>query len=116
MSRPRITRGERSVLWGAAGDRLAFDCPGCETTHVCSVGTGADRPRWTWNGDLDRPTLQPSILIRTGRAVTPNAPEWEEGDPPLICHSFISDGRIQFLGDCTHHLVGQTVDLPDWQP
>ena len=26
-----------------------------------------------------------------------------------------TDGRIQFLGDCTHHLAGQTVDLPDFE-
>jgi hypothetical protein len=24
-------------------------------------------------------------------------------------------GRIQFLGDCTHALAGQTVDLPEIQ-
>jgi len=30
-----------------------------------------------------------------------------------ICHSFIRDGKIQFLGDCTHALAGQTVDLPE---
>lgn len=26
-----------------------------------------------------------------------------------------TDGRIQFLNDCTHALAGQTVDLPDWE-
>jgi len=46
------------------------------------------------------------------------------GEPPpdgkrypgadVVCHSFVTDGRIQFLGDCTHTLAGQTVDLPDW--
>lgn len=30
-----------------------------------------------------------------------------------VCHSFIRDGRIEFLSDCTHALAGQTVDLPD---
>ena len=25
----------------------------------------------------------------------------------------VTDGRIQFLGDCTHDLAGQTVDLDD---
>ena len=32
---------------------------------------------------------------------------------PLLCHSHVREGRIQFLSDCTHALVGQTVDLPD---
>jgi len=70
--------------------------------------------RWDWNGDPARPTFSPSLLVRTGRAVTPTALEWEEGDPPLVCHSFIRDGRIQFLEDSAHHLAGQTVDLPHW--
>ena len=29
------------------------------------------------------------------------------------CHSFVTDGRIQYLDDCTHELRGQTIDLPD---
>ncbi len=29
-------------------------------------------------------------------------------------HSFIKDGMIEFLGDCTHKLAGQTVDLPEF--
>jgi hypothetical protein len=103
--------GERAILWGAKSDRIAFMCPGCDEQHVCSVGTDLDRPRWAWNGDLDRPTLQPSVFIKTGRAVDPNY-QPEPDDPPEICHSFVVDGRIQFLGDCTHALAGQSVDLP----
>lgn len=33
------------------------------------------------------------------------------------CHSFLRDGKWQFLSDCAHELAGQTVDmepLPDW--
>lgn len=33
---------------------------------------------------------------------------------PFVCHSFVVDGRIQFLGDCTHELVDKTVDIPDF--
>lgn len=32
-----------------------------------------------------------------------------------VCHSFVTDGCIQYLGDCTHRLAGQTVDLPAWE-
>jgi hypothetical protein len=31
-----------------------------------------------------------------------------------VCHSFVTDGRIQFLTDCTHAFAGRTVDLPEW--
>ncbi len=37
------------------------------------------------------------------------------GAPPAVCHTFVTDGRIQFLGDCTHVMAGQTVDLPVWR-
>ena len=29
------------------------------------------------------------------------------------CHSYVKDGQIQFLNDCSHVLAGQTVDLPE---
>ncbi|RYG88824.1 MAG: ammonia monooxygenase [Alphaproteobacteria bacterium] len=107
-------KGERAVLWGVDQRSLAFWCPGCDAEHCCGVkNTGDARPIWTWNDDLDRPTLQPSVLIRTGRAVDPNF-QPEPGDPPEVCHSYVTDGRIQFLSDCTHGLAGQTVDLPRW--
>ena len=97
-----------------AGGGLAFRCPGCDGWHVVNVD-GEDRPRWTWNGSAERPTFEPSILVRTGRAVTPAAEPWEEGDPPLICHSFVRDGRIEFCSDSTHALAGQTVALPEFE-
>ena len=52
-----------------------------------------------------------SVQIKNGGSgrVTGTMP-----DGTKVCHSFIRDGRIQFLGDCTHHLAGQTVDLPDF--
>jgi hypothetical protein len=32
-----------------------------------------------------------------------------------VCHSSITEGRIQYLGDCTHGLAGKAVDLPSWE-
>ena len=99
---------------GALGSKLrsldhnmvAFLCPGCKTRHAISTD------RWTFNGDGDNPTFSPSVLVKTGRAVDPNF-QREPGDLPEVCHSFVRDGQIQFLGDCTHALAGQTVPLPD---
>lgn len=75
---------------------------------------------WGFNGDLDRPTLTPSILEH----ITLYGPDKElfrkyKGPPECettkgVCHSFVRDGQIQYLSDCTHDLAGQTVDLPDW--
>lgn len=87
--------------------RLEFFCPGCQTHHGPVIdGTLG----WTWNGNVDRPTVQPSILVTW--------PKWdgEHRLPDRVCHSFVTDGRIQFLADSTHALAGQTVDLPEVEP
>lgn len=73
-------------------------CPGCEIFHFFQLAP--QTPAWTWNNDFNKPTIQPSILVRSGN---------ESG--PTICHTFITDGKIQYLGDCTHKLAGQTVDM-----
>lgn len=54
---------------------------------------------------MDRPTFTPSILSTQNR-----------GDMKFVCHSFITDGNIQFLADCTHELAGKTIPLPDLEP
>lgn len=58
------------------------------------AGTGC----WSWNGDTERPTLKPSIRSRDGHHT---------------CHTWVNDGKAQFLADCTHDLAGQTLDLLD---
>jgi hypothetical protein len=99
-----------------------FWCPGCDGAHGVRVGEGVG-PRWDWNGNADKPTFTPSILVRSETWTPPvnseNLDEWKR-NPWLqtkvatVCHSYVTDGRIAFLSDCTHQLAGQTVDLPDW--
>ena len=79
---------------------VLFTCPGCGYCH--GVWTNKNNPNdmtgahWRWNGDRHKPTFEPSILA-TGEH---------------RCHSYVREGRIQFLSDCSHALAGQTVDLP----
>lgn len=80
--------------------RIVFWCPGCDRAHGISVQPG----RWTFNGDPLKPTFSPSVL---SFHVHP-----ETGERVHDCHSFVRDGMIQFLNDCTHPLAGQTVELP----
>lgn len=107
------------------GNALQFHCPGCNCKHTVYHGAGNGRaPVWSWNDNSEKPTLSPSILVRTGHYVPGSDPrgcwcnynaEHPDDDPDfkcVICHSFVVDGRIQFLDDCTHALAGQTVDLP----
>ena len=102
MSGTSFTKLSRVLARAKEGD-LFFECPGCEMVHGVSTGAGAG-PRWGYNGNAEAPTFTPSVLVRYN---------WSDG--PRVCHSFVTDGRIQFLGDCTHKLAGQTVDLPDWE-
>lgn len=95
-------------LRSTTGNGLMFWCPGCDGGHRIAHGEGSG-PRWTWNGDVERPTFTPSVRVRYDG---PDA--GRDGAPPTVCHSFVTDGRIQFLSDCTHALAGQTVDLGDW--
>lgn len=70
-------------------------CPACGYGHLFDQ-------RWTFNGDYERPTFQPSMLVNA------NSPQLGPR-----CHSFVTDGKIQFLSDCEHDMAGQTVDLPE---
>lgn len=99
------------------GDCVSFKCPGCGDQHTVPV---PPHPRaWQWNGSVDTPTLHPSLSVKSGHYVSGHKkgdPCWcgtEYGFNCYICHSFIKDGRIQFLGDCTHALAGKTVNLTE---
>jgi len=104
------------------GGMIAFWCPGCEQMHGVTVE--GENYRWDWNGDADRPTISPSVLVQSGHyAPGHDGPCWcsyneEHPDDPytfkcMRCHSFVEDGKIRFLNDSTHALAGQTVELPD---
>lgn len=68
-------------------------------------------------------TIRPSILVYERKKFSNEDLEGDAlFDPSNItmaprCHSFVRDGKIEFLNDSTHSLAGQTVDLPplpDW--
>ena len=93
---------------------------------VMISGTRKGTNNWTWNGDIEKPTLKPSILTKT-KIFTKRGNEdykkwYDNGCPELvketnfeseevICHTWINDGKVIFLDDCTHEFKGQTVDL-----
>lgn len=79
-------------------DGWAFFCPGCKCGHMF-----AKDGRWTFNGDLTKPTFSPSLLYSGGH-------EGQYGR----CHLFLRDGMIQFLSDCGHELAGQTVPFENF--
>lgn len=86
-----------------APGKYIFRCPGCEFTHQINTVPN-DGPVWNFNKDMDKPTVSPSILVT-----------WTHGEQyePRRCHSFVRNGMIEFLSDCTHELKGKTVEIPE---
>lgn len=77
-----------------------FWCPGCNESHPYTV------PRWSFNGDLEKPTFSPSLLIYDIEALRNN-------EKKTKCHLFVTDGKISYCDDCPHELRGKTVDMID---
>lgn len=87
-----------------------FWCLGCKESHQIDI------EKWEFNGNYEKPTFKPSYL--TWIDPNPNAlpdPKYKKYREGYRCHSYITDGRIEYLGDSTHKLVGKTVDLPEWK-
>ena len=120
----KVTKVMRKATCADTGEEIhgyAFKCPGCGEVHIYDS-------RWTFNGNFEAPTFMPSYLVKSGHYadnfLTENRTEcwctYAEKHPEqpapfscYICHSFVTDGKIQFLSDCTHALAGQTVEIPD---
>lgn len=91
---------------GILYDAIVFVCPGCiqlergrgSGLHMLPVNSDKKKPSWDWDGDLEKPTLSPSIRTRNISG---------------ICHSYLEKGQIRYLSDCDHDLKNQTIDLPE---
>jgi len=84
----------RKLIYSDKTTHYYYLCPGCGYEHAFSPDIH------TFNGDVNNPTISPSLLH--------DNPQHHH-----TCHSYIKNGEIQFLGDCWHELKGQTVQLPD---
>ena len=93
--------GKKLVKMDTEDAQYGFHCPGCRGPQMIPT---AGPKAWGFNGSLEAPTFTPSILsTRT----------YGYSNEKLVCHSFVRDGKIEFLSDCTHSLAGQTVELKD---
>lgn len=83
------------------GESIYFHCVGCNMLHPYRIeGDATIGPVWGYNRNVDKPTFTPSLLVDANR-------------PERRCHLFVTDGRIQYLGDCFHDLKNTTVDMVD---
>ena len=95
-------------VWGPG--TYTFECPGCCCAHFIRTKPDPELPGkevWTWNGDVDKPTVTPSLHVFYPRS----------GQTPqkTLCHLFITEGKLRFLGDCDHELKGQVVPMLEWE-
>lgn len=100
-SRESTTMPKIKQLKGSCG-LYWFQCPACKKPHEIGTDSRDEFPVWQFNNDLERPTIRPSVAVES---------RWKE--ERTYCHSFVTDGKIQFLDDCTHECKGMTLDLPD---
>ena len=109
MSKLRTTSNGHRIFW----------CPGCNDPHQVNIDASRGHPCWDFDGNEENPTFSPSILVTyrhpKGYSNDNPPPRGYDGEYETdICHSFVKDGMIQYLGDCTHSMAGQTVPIPDW--
>lgn len=94
---------ERVQFDGVTHDAWLVRCPACDEPHAFDT-------RWTFvNNDHENPTFTASMLVR-----------YQTGDPAdaksnQVCHSLLTNGVWNYLGDCTHAMKGQSVPAPDWK-
>jgi hypothetical protein len=96
-----------------------FYCEGCKRPHFINVNLEGP-PKWGFNGSETAPTFTPSILAKyrhpKGYSNGNPAPAGFDGEYITdICHSFVTDGKIQYLADSTHEFAGQTIELPEFK-
>jgi hypothetical protein len=109
-SSEELPRGEIIIEEESGKKSFMFDCPACGISHSLRLtdGSANDNGGWWWCGSMSSPTFNPSLLVRWGKG-----PNEKCGD--RVCHSFIRDGYIEYLTDCTHELAGKTIRLPPYE-
>lgn len=89
-------------------------CPGCGTTHLIPDSG------WSFNGNLESPTFQPSVKIEGVQKIHDVQGNWTGGwvyqadgktPRPYCCHYFVTNGKLIFSNDCTHQLVNCSVPM-----
>lgn len=85
-----------------------FWCPACKEAHSYFTADSEKghlyKSQWTFNGDVEKPTFTPSLLLYDIPA---------PGQRTTLCHLFVTDGQIIYCGDCPHEYAGKTIPLPE---
>jgi len=119
----RMIEGKRAGIW----------CPACGEAHVFDLSC------WAISGTEDKPKIRPSMLtVIENQGKRPIPPkDSPDGTPSMMskmgieisilaggklhaeiakdknarCQYFITDGMIQYCGDCGHVYAGKTIQM-----
>lgn len=107
----RVRHVTNATTGECLGVSIYLQCPGCNDLHQipfkCAEHGGPAGIYWDGDPYSNPLTFSPSLMVNQGKG-HPGKPQ---------CHSFVKNGRWQFLPDCTHALAGQFADfaeLPEW--
>lgn len=89
-------------------------CPACEESHPLPDS-------WRFDGNLESPTFTPSfkhegILVEKdeqGRWTGDWVRDAAGKTIPFVCHYILTNGILNYCGDCTHSYAGKSIPLPD---
>lgn len=89
-------------------------CPACKQMHQLLDS-------WWFNGNLESPTFTPSFKHSELQTIRDELGKWtgewvldSNGNPiPEICHYILTNGILNYCGDCTHSMSNQSIPLPD---
>jgi hypothetical protein len=89
----------------------AFWCPGCKKKHWYPIVGRDSRQVWSFNGNLEKPTFNPSLLHHEH----PTLDDEGKTETSPRCHIWIRDGVIEFYSDSTHGVIGHVpmVEIPE---
>lgn len=90
----KIEYEDGGIIWKT---QYLYQCSGCGYEHAFSLKSEGGYHEF--NLDLEFPTVSPSLV--------------QNFTPGKMCHSFIRNGKIEYLNDCFHHLAGHTIELPE---
>lgn len=85
-------------------DYLHFQLEGFDTPTVLPVITKGSRDKnfaWTWNGDLEKPTLRPSV----------KSMYFDDNGNELMVHYWLNDGICKCLPDSTDGNANKNLEL-----
>lgn len=74
----------------------AHYCPGCDQMHGIPTKKPKPKATWTFDGNFEKPTFNPSMNIGPG-----------------FCHYILAAGILKYQPDCHHSLKSKDVPLPE---